>query len=1097
MCGKIIIPVAAFRPIPILLALLFALAHHAAGQPADSLRLVHHTPQPLTADLATEISPELSPNQKYLIYGSQAGGNYDIWVRPLAGGIAVPLTNHPADDHSPQWSSKGKVVAFVSHRDDIEGDIFALYLEESRDRLRAAKIAPLVSDSGPQSFPSHSRDGRYLVYQDGGAAQARLILLDLRRGKKTILTEPGYLQPRFSPVDDRILCLKSGDGDSPGALCILQMHDLKNPTPEIQVVYDGLFPAAFPAWSPDGESFVAALTNHDLDGDGMLTYLDRAQLYRFDPDDEGYGYRLLFPGDSRATYPCWGTDDFVYFASDPRGNLDLYRLPANGAIPPAPSAEAGFQFALSLGREAELLGRSLRRDESLAILFALERVRMYFPRNRTMAARSLLESARLSVKMGAQDEAIASLRKLVRGYSDQGEAVGQGLIDYHFLVHRAAIAPEDEIAAANPASLIANLEDVQRQFSDQPTVLARCRWLSGRIWLALGDSGKARELFDSILRDFPGLDEWAAQALLSKASLIEKSGDWEGALRLYNELLQKYPHEIAPIERAVQRIFSIELQGSEADPILSELANQQESPALAAGAIRRLAEFSLQSADTNGAIIEYNRLRGLTEASPTSFVRQTFAEGWMAAAALEAQQGRMEAALTRLAEVQESCSDLQDGFYSRKARQLRISFLTKQAEDAATRGQDRIAMRFFQRALDLDPRSVPLHRGYIAAAFSAGDLPRVTEEYRQMRSSQENDPVYLYSLGLCLSYIAGNNRRFLAQSNELLEAAMAQQPDLTFGYLTLGYNYGLMEKLAGKKGRRQNWMERAIAILQLGLAVNDENKDPGLEGQLWLDLGNSYYELGEYGYARALQAYQQREIYDSTFASPVQAALTFEKMGRAAAMTSDEASALKSYQQSLEHWRLAEHPSAERRLLLRLAELHQVSGNFDLSIEYYKQAAALAQAKGLKADSAKWLTNCSYNALQMDKIAEAAAYASQALPLLGDIKTSFEDSIRNPLALEILGITIPLWDFGFLGAGSPASARGFSDQENKQLTLSILQEVHEKQGDFVAARREAFRRLASAVERKDREMEARLWSEIGFLDWRLGDPTLARRGFLR
>jgi len=1095
MSGRTIPPVAAIRLMILISGLLSSHLLPAAAPPADSLHLQLHSPQPLTADLAADLSPALSPNQKYLVYASRASGNYDLWIRPMDSGVAVPLTDHPADDHSPQWSSKGKTIAFVSHRDDIDGDILALYLDENR--LRASKIVPLVDDPGPQSFPSYSHDGRYLVYQDGAAQQARLVLLDLRRRENTVLTEPGFLQPRFSPVDNRILCLQAAAEESPGAICILQLNDLKNPTPEIKVVYDGLFPAASPAWSPDGKSFVAALTNQDLDGDGLLTYLDRAQIYRFDPAGEAFQYRLLVPGDSRETYPFWGTDDFIYFSSDGRGNLDLYRLPAEGAIPPAVSALAGFEFALSVGQEAALMGKPLRREEGLAKLLALERVRQDFPQDHAIAAATLLESARLSIKMKAQDEAMTFFRRLVRGYPDQREIIAQGLIDYYLLAHRAIIQAEGEITAENPTSLIANLEDVQRQYPDQPMALARSRWLDGWIWFSLKDSAKALEQFDSILSDFPNLKNWPAQALSSKGGLLEKSGDWQGALQAYHYILQRYPYGTSAVEPAVQKILRFETPRGDPRTVLSRLGADQDNPALAAGATQHLAELLAQSGDTSGAMAEYDQLRGMAEQNPSPFVRKVFAEGWIAAAMLEAQRTSMEAALGRLSVVAEFCADIQDGYYSRRAQQLRLALLTKGAESAAGRGRHDEAMPLFQRAIELDPGNVRLHRGYIASAFSAGEIHQAAQEYHGLNSLRKNDPAYLYSLGLCLSYMGGNNRRFLAQSNSLIEAAISQQPDLAFGYLSLGYNYGLMEKLTGRRGRSHNWLERAIAILQLGLSVNDETADPQLESQLWLNLGNSYYELGEYGYARALEAYRQRENYDTIFTSSVQAALTFEKMGRAAAMTGDSAQAERRYQQALEHWRRAGKSGAQLRLLLRLAELHQVSGNYQASNDYYAQAAELAQAQGLEADSAKWLTNCAYNSLQMDQAAEASDYATRALALLAQKEAAPEDSIYNPLALEIFGMTIPIWNFGFLGAGSIASARGFSGAENEHLARTMLQEVYERQGDFMAARGEAYRRMAGAIEQKNREMEARLWSEIGFFDWRLGYPILARRSLLR
>ena len=58
-------------------------------------------------------TPSLSPDGATLAF-SWAG---EIWAVPSEGGLARPLTRHPARDTSPRFSPDGKEIAFVSDRE--------------------------------------------------------------------------------------------------------------------------------------------------------------------------------------------------------------------------------------------------------------------------------------------------------------------------------------------------------------------------------------------------------------------------------------------------------------------------------------------------------------------------------------------------------------------------------------------------------------------------------------------------------------------------------------------------------------------------------------------------------------------------------------------------------------------------------------------------------------------------------------------------------------------------------------------------------------------------------------------------------------------
>jgi Tol biopolymer transport system component len=56
--------------------------------------------------------PAISPDGKTIVFGYKG----DIYRVDAAGGTAVPLTIHEAQDMMPVWSHDGKSIAFASDR---------------------------------------------------------------------------------------------------------------------------------------------------------------------------------------------------------------------------------------------------------------------------------------------------------------------------------------------------------------------------------------------------------------------------------------------------------------------------------------------------------------------------------------------------------------------------------------------------------------------------------------------------------------------------------------------------------------------------------------------------------------------------------------------------------------------------------------------------------------------------------------------------------------------------------------------------------------------------------------------------------------------
>lgn len=101
-------------------------------------------------------SPSFLPNGD-LVYSSDAGGNFDIYVTSAAGG-GTPrrLTNSPFADQYPRVSPDGKRIAFQSNR-DLNFEIYVMDADGSNPRN--------VTQSGEDDrFPAWSPDGNTLVW---------------------------------------------------------------------------------------------------------------------------------------------------------------------------------------------------------------------------------------------------------------------------------------------------------------------------------------------------------------------------------------------------------------------------------------------------------------------------------------------------------------------------------------------------------------------------------------------------------------------------------------------------------------------------------------------------------------------------------------------------------------------------------------------------------------------------------------------------------------------------------------------------------------------------------------------------------------------
>ena len=129
-------------------------------------------PVQVTRSVAVEDNPSWSPDGQSLVYASDQGGDWNVWLAQVGGG--QPLNRTPdsvPSDRFPSWSPDGSQIAFVSARDD--GGVYVMPVLAGPARQVARDATNIV--------PQWSRDGSELMYQgrdEGGLVGLAIVSLE-------------------------------------------------------------------------------------------------------------------------------------------------------------------------------------------------------------------------------------------------------------------------------------------------------------------------------------------------------------------------------------------------------------------------------------------------------------------------------------------------------------------------------------------------------------------------------------------------------------------------------------------------------------------------------------------------------------------------------------------------------------------------------------------------------------------------------------------------------------------------------------------------------------------------------------------------------
>ena len=868
--------------------------------PREAEKPVAALPVNQPAQLTSQVDPVLdfavSPDGSRLAMTTSSRGFTAIWLQSAdPDRVELPHRLAPGvgDQFQPAFCPHGDRVVYVGTAHDVKGDLFLVSLSDSGEAPRrltgreTADRAPCLSPDGRRIFFHRSLSGHQqreiAVIEPGNPGQS-MTALDIPRDAAYPAVSPDGLQCAF---------VSSGpEGDS------IYVADLQ--TLAVKRLSMGGFKDGDPVWSPDGGSvFFTRCTDQG-----------QCSLWRVASDREGARPHPV-TSSRHAARQASVAGSRVYFLSSRSGVDNIWHLDLAGRIPLLKGAEE----QVGLARELDNL---YPPDLHLAALGYLK-VLSAFSEQRRLAAEAGLQAGRLYERLGEVQLAMDLYDRLI---SDRPWIQPQsGLAGIRLERLRARRAWEVLVIESERRQALARAENriqvLADREPDQPRLLAQSRLERAEMLVHLGgrpgDLLRALDLLEGVLSAQEATADQQARALLVKADVFERVGRTEAVVPLYAGILERYPQTKPWSDRAVQRILDFQLSGGLQNQdlqaridVLQRVADTYSSrlPRLAMGALNRIGDLRFQAGEWAGAKVVYQHVLDAFEADGST----QYASARLALAEILYREERFSEAL-ELYESEMAVRAFEDYLY-RLAWQGYVHKNLEAAEHHFGLGEVSRSRTMFYNLMRRDASQVQAHRGYIKAAAAQGDGGRVVTAYRRALARDPDNPVLIYSLGLSLTYLHGEES--LLGAKDLIQKAIRLQGQVEFYHQTLGYVHEVLETVHGRRGQ----LELALEHYRKAFFLNDPRHNPRNRAHLLLNLGNVSFLLGNHD--QAFEFYDLRAESGVDFQNPDTELLFYRRFGQSAFLAEKWGEPAKAFAKGLDLIEQRLEPKQASHILGRL-----------------------------------------------------------------------------------------------------------------------------------------------------------------------------------
>ena len=234
---------------------------------------------------------------------SRVAGNEDIYVMDADGGNQRRVTVNPRKDKLPAWSPDGKMIAFVSNRNNVNQGHWRIWVIDA-DGKNPIRLTDGVSDS----YPDWSPDGKTILYVAGHVpknhdlAPGGIVAMDADGKDKRLLKNRGGIHPSWSPDGNRIAFISGNIGGD------TQVHvmdaDGRNP----RQLTRNTEHKQMPSWSLDGRHIAYGsedriwVMNSDGKNQRRLTNIKGDEHPTWSPQSDAIAFHAERKGGGRGIY---------------------------------------------------------------------------------------------------------------------------------------------------------------------------------------------------------------------------------------------------------------------------------------------------------------------------------------------------------------------------------------------------------------------------------------------------------------------------------------------------------------------------------------------------------------------------------------------------------------------------------------------------------------------------------------------------------------------------------------------------------------------------------------------------------------------------
>jgi TolB protein len=1063
---------------------------------------------PVTIGQSVETDGDITRDGRFFFYSSNsAGGNFDIYLRSMTDITTVRLTSHPSKDITPVVSPDGKKLAFVSFRDDPEGDIFVMNIK-SADLIKSQEksISSLSSldkeaknislERDPESGviinikdanPVWSPDGKDIVYSSSKGGTANLWIMKHDGSDKKRITEKGGQYPSFSADGSKIIFVSYRENQN-GDLYILDIAGGE----ESRIVSDNNI-KLYPSFMDEEKNIIYSSIESDTNGNGVLDLQDRSIIRYIDTKT-----RLSYPLTKRTDtsfkakwLPVLSTRDYkgVIIYTDVTGeNINLNIIPDSGIIPKKLNAKLQYEMCETYLTEYE---------DTEKYLLSLESVFNNYGGNSDNTSRAYvnraLQEAALYYKKNGETKETKRIISFIQKRTDGKDPYASFILD---LVEKQSAVKGDP-----------DIQGIYQKFGPDKSsryFLPFALEDLSDIYFDRGDRGSSLKILNRIAADFSDYER--ITDIQTKISIsgddLRKTGLSESAVNILNK--GNANQKISVIKNLVDPFSGGRFTSSEADNYLGRISQlklrfKDDKRIMAVLTyISGLLHDSKGSADRSREEL----LQSITSSHPNDL---TFYLSNIKLGEIERRQSRFaEAEKYFAAGINRYSRRFKTenfkerliwliNYYEQSGERSELAKKYKDASDVYSRLIDLVTLMHNKRLYpevysEFAPKAHILYiDSYIEWKGNAA-LAELEKSYKDKLPVFRMDfnRAAIYGLGyiytkkaLHLNSLTDTEGRrnslndtyqAFKMADEQIDWALFIDDAFIDPYILKSWIYQFVDserntygdevkKYAGKFFPEHLWEENLV-ILEKALNANDEKISPENEGDIYLNMANNYFLL--LNYPRALNSYKLAGKYKKKFGSEIENALFNFHLGYSFWQNGEIKAADNEIKKAYDIYRTLSLSGGSEKYKYQFLTLYKYfalfsryENKYDDAIEWYKKILKFADDNKLEIDRARYFQEIAYCYMKSGRSGTAKYNLDRAAALLEKYP---DDERKYYLKAKFFGLgPFALFNLGPDSAIIPVVIGDnkifypLDTDSKKLLNLSLYEELAASDGDFSTA----------------------------------------------